>query len=578
MRLRQHKSAEQLELVRELEMPGWRNNLVVLAVSLGVVVSQVFGQYDELARKPMPVSNATASPSSNARSFAPYHPPLRVAQTVQPFDSNSPPTGFRIPSATVGTNELNSTGAQNGIGLPSSSAFPAANPVGVPGAPAIGPTQGQVFQPWSPTRPPDTGWTSTGPGANALLSPTNGPAANGLGTSIFIPDPGPTSSGIGNPAPPTMSRFGMPPQGFDPGYTPEVQIADLTVNVTPSTQSLNYFAGLGFNSDQGVFGRLSYDDRDFDWTAVPWRNPPIPFRGGGQRLRIEAMPGSQVQRYLVTFDQPFFSWFGGKPVSFHLSGHYFERDYYDWDERRTGGRFGFGYGINSALSLQTKFTIENVDISDPRILVPELQRSLGDHERYAGAINLIYDTRDIPYAPSSGTYLELGFEQIFGSFDYPRGTVDYRRYQMMRERPDRSGRHILGLTFKGVITGNDTPIYDNLFAGGYGTLRGFRFRHASPKNSDVIVGGELSLTGSAEYYFPVTADDMIRAVLFSDVGTISEDTSIHSDDLRVSVGGGLRVYIPALGPAPLSIDAAVPVVRADTDRVQNIHFYVNLGF
>ena len=558
-------------------MPDRRCRLLVgLLICVGFFAKPLPAQLAEMPKAPMRASVAARNHYPQTPSLTPQRvirPPARVAQLDQPFSPNSPPSGFSSGPGPLSPGDLRNSPA---IGPPN---FGAAGPVSGGdfaqegfrepnfGAGSTIPRLPQSpigSQPWSPNRPPQSNLPY--------------PSANGYGVGQspvdpFSLGPSPTANDMA-----AFSRFGVPPQGFDPGFTSEVQVADLTVNVTPSAQAISYFAGLGFNSDQGVFGRLSYDDRDFDWSAFPWRNPPVPFRGGGQRLRLEAMPGAEMQRYLVSFEQPFFSWFGGRPVSFNLSGHYFERDYFDWNERRFGGRFGFGYGISDALALRTKFRVENVDVSDPRLPVPILQRSVGDHELYAGAVSLTYDTRDIPYAPSSGTYLDLGFEQVFGSFEYPRGTVDFRRYVTVAQRVDRTGRQIFGLTFNGSITGSDTPIYDRWFAGGYSTLRGFRFRHASPKVNSIIVGGELSLTGSAEYYLPVTADDMVRGLFFADIGTISEGTSIDSNDLRVSIGGGLRIYIPALGPAPLSIDAAVPLVRAETDRVQNIHFYVNLGF
>lgn len=352
---------------------------------------------------------------------------------------------------------------------------------------------------------------------------------------------------------------------------------DLVIGATPSSQTMHYWAGVGFNSDLGLFGQFIYDERDFDWRAPPWINSRSPFRGGGQRLRIEAMPGDVAQRYLVSFTEPYLSQFGGRPVSLNLSAFYFDRNYFHWDERRFGGRIGLGYEISRTLSLNAKFRIENVDISKPRLVVPELARSLGDSELYGAGINLVNDNLDSPFAPTEGTYLGLGAEYVFGNFEYPRGTVNYKRYSWFRQRADGSGRHVLGLHFDGGITGNETPIYENFFAGGFSTLRGFRYRHASPKDSGVIVGGELSLLGTAEYLFPITADDMVRGVLFCDLGTVEESTSLHGDNLRVALGGGLRIRVPALGPAPLSIDFTVPVSRADTDRVQNIAFFVNVG-
>lgn len=376
-----------------------------------------------------------------------------------------------------------------------------------------------------------------------------------------------------------VSPFGRQPLSpyAQTDFNDEVVDADLVIGLTPNPRSLNYGMGVGFNSDLGVFGQFVYDDKDFDLTAFPWRNPPVPFRGGGQRFRVEAMPGNEAQRYLVSLTEPFFMQFAGQPVSLNVSGFYFDRDFFDWDERRFGGRVGLSYALSSRLLFSTKFRAENVDLSNPRVLVPELAQALGDSELYGASASLAYDTRDNAYAPTEGGYLSASFEQVFGTFDYPRGTVNWKGYTTLLQRPDRSGRHVLGLHFDGGITGSQTPIFENFFAGGFSTLRGFRFRRASPQDQGVVIGGELSLLGSAEYFFPITADDMVRGALFTDLGSVSETTSIDDDDFRLSVGAGLRLSIPALGPAPLAVDFAVPLIRGDDDRVQNLAFFISVG-
>ena len=94
-----------------------------------------------------------------------------------------------------------------------------------------------------------------------------------------------------------------------------------------------------------------------------------------------------------------------------------------------------------------------------------------------------------------------------GTFTYPKFEGDYRRYFVTRERPDGSGRHVLGLAARLGVSGTNTPIYENFFAGGFSTLRGFDFRGASPVVGRVIVGGEFQFLTSAESRFPLTADD-----------------------------------------------------------------------
>jgi outer membrane protein insertion porin family len=264
----------------------------------------------------------------------------------------------------------------------------------------------------------------------------------------------------------------------------------------------------------------------------------------------------------------------------NVSGFYFDRRYYDWDERRLGGRLALGYRLTPDLSLSAAWRGENVNVHDPRVLgVPELDDVLGDNELYSGRVTLTHDTRDVPFSPTEGHLIQLSYEQVFGSYDYPRGEVDYRQYFLVRERPDGSGRHTLSYSFRLGMSGAQTPVFENYFAGGFSTLRGFDFRGASPLDptGNVTVGGELRFLGSVEYMFPLTADDMLKGVVFCDFGTVEEDLSIHSEDYRVAPGFGLRIAIPALGPAPLALDLAFPVAHEDTDDIENFSFFFGFG-
>jgi outer membrane protein insertion porin family len=45
----------------------------------------------------------------------------------------------------------------------------------------------------------------------------------------------------------------------------------------------------------------------------------------------------------------------------------------------------------------------------------------------------------------------------------------------------------------------------------------------------------------------------------------------------VAPGFGLRISVPALGPAPIAVDLAVPVAREDTDDIQNFSFFFGFG-
>ncbi len=337
--------------------------------------------------------------------------------------------------------------------------------------------------------------------------------------------------------------------------------------------------GAGVNSDAGVTGQIIIDERNFNLFRFPTSFADIvngeAFRGAGQAFRLEAVPGTNVQRYLVSFTEPYLF---ATPISLNLSGFLYDRGFYDWNESRVGGRGALGYRITPDLSISAGVRGESVDITNPRKLgVPELDRVLGKSDLFSGQLTLRHDTRDMPFSPTEGHLIEFNFEQAFGDYDYPRAEVDYRRYFLLRERADGSGRQTLGVNLGAGFTGSDTPIFENYFAGGFTTLRGFEFRGASPIDQGVTVGGQFRMLGSVEYMLPLTADDMIKAVTFVDFGTVEQNIEIDWNNFRVAPGFGFRISVPALGPAPLAFDFAFPIAQADTDTEQIFSFFFGLG-
>ncbi len=337
--------------------------------------------------------------------------------------------------------------------------------------------------------------------------------------------------------------------------------------------------GAGVNSNAGLIGSIILDEQNFDWRRFPtsWEDfrSGRAFRGDGQKFRIEAAPGTQVSRYLFNFTEPYLF---DTPVGLNLSGYYFNRFYRDWTEQRTGGRTSLLYQFTPDLSGNLSFRAEDIRIYQPRVnTVPDLNDVLGFTQIYSFKGSLAHDTRDNAFLPTEGHYLEADFEYAMGSFQFPRFTANAQQHILLRERPDTTGRHTLGLYTQFGISGQDTPIYERFFAGGFGTLRGFQFRGASPQINTVEVGGILQWVNSIEYMFPLTADDMFRMVTFVDFGTVSYTQHIDWRDFRVSPGVGLRVTIPMISAAPIALDFAVPVQYAPTDIRQIFAFFVGVG-
>ncbi len=361
-------------------------------------------------------------------------------------------------------------------------------------------------------------------------------------------------------------------------YTPAVDFADLDVTIA-QTNTGRINIGGAFNSDNGIVGQFTVDEKDFDITRFPRNFGDIlngtAFRGAGQQFRLELVPGQDIQRYLVSFTEPYFL---NTDFSFSASGYFFDRRFFDYDENRLGGRFSFGRRLSPDLSISAGLRLESVDLDNPRVSSsPELNANLGQSDLYIGNVGLIRDTRDHPFLPTQGSYLSATYSQAFGDFDYARGDLEFRRYRLLYQRPDRSGRHTISYGSKLGFSGDSTPIFENFFAGGFSTIRGFDFRGASPIEGGVRVGGQFQWLSTLEYQFPVTADDMIKGVLFCDFGTVERDIELNSENFRVAPGFGFRVHMPAAGiGAPLAFDFAFPVSTAEGDEEKVFSFYLGV--
>jgi outer membrane protein insertion porin family len=488
--------------------------------------------------------------------------------------------------------------------LPPASQPPVLSPQAVTQPPGLSPQaviRGQSGEGWVASDPSGNGnpasvFPNQAPSTNRYqlppptTVPNNAPYAPYTAPSQFSSDyanavaPG-TLGGQTSIAPGTMAMPGDPLAGLDipnisapGGYQPRMQIAPLDVYLQEARTGRIILGG-SVNSDLGVAGQLIIDERNFDIRAFPrsWSDvfSGYAFRGAGQSFRAELMPGNLVERYTVNWATP--NMFGYLPYSLSVGGYLFSRLYRDWTEQRLGGRIGLGYAITKDLSIGTEIRGENVKIMNPRVNgVDALDDVLGDNELYTARFRINRDTRDSVFLATEGTLLELIYDQSFGSYDFPQGQINFSHYSRVRERPDGMGRHVLVNTWRVGFSGTETPIYENFFAGGFSTLRGFRFRGASPVEGGVQVGGRFMFLGSLEYMFPLTADEMLRGVAFVDYGTIERDITFNRDTFRVAPGLGVRIAVPALGPAPLAFDFAVPVSKADGDEKQLLSFY--MGF
>ncbi|MFM7836266.1 MAG: BamA/TamA family outer membrane protein, partial [Planctomycetaceae bacterium] len=108
-------------------------------------------------------------------------------------------------------------------------------------------------------------------------------------------------------------------------------------------------------------------------------------------------------------------------------------------------------------------------------------------------------------------------------------------------------------------------VFERYFAGGFQSFRGFRFRGVTPRDdTGFSLGGTFQALGTVEYRLPLTADDMISAVAFSDFGSVDDEVTLS--EFRATAGFGLRLTIPQMGPVPLAFDFAFPITTQPGNR------------
>lgn len=372
-----------------------------------------------------------------------------------------------------------------------------------------------------------------------------------------------------------LTRLGIfeadPEKGTRPTVTaiptddPEYQ--DILVRVK-ETHTGTFQIGAGFNTDNGLVGTISLNERNFalDRWPTSWEDvlEGRAFRGGGQELNIQAVPGIYLNSYRITWRDPMIF---DLPYSLTVSGYYRQYQYNEYLEERVGARFVLGKQLLPWLSVNTGFRIEGIGVDSLPLGAPIDYTSVaGENFLVAPRVGFTIDKRDSFLRPTQGFMLDTSFEEAFGSFTFPILNVAASAYFTLAERKDGTGKQVLAVRSQLGIEGANAPVYERFFAGGMQSIRGFQFRGVGPNIDGFMVGGTFLFLNSIEYQVPILASDNLYFVTFIDSGTA--ERTIGIEDYRVSAGFGFRISLPALGPVPLALDFAFPINRTPSDQLQ----------
>lgn len=345
-----------------------------------------------------------------------------------------------------------------------------------------------------------------------------------------------------------------------------------------------YFSfGGGYSSIDAFIGFVELRQRNFDYRN--WST----FTGAGQDLSLKAEMGTVTSRYQLSFTNP---WIFDRPVSFgfdaYRKGH--DKDSgsgYSYSEKITGGALRLGRRLTDRTSGRVTYRFDNVKISDVDDDASDpIKDEEGSYNLSSGELALIYDSRDSVFSPRSGIYFSNTF-QLTGSFF--GGDKDFSKFfSRLSLYFPAFNDSVLETRFRAgwAETFSDTskvPIYERFFAGGAGTVRGYRERKVGPidDNSDDPLGGEALFVANIEYTYPLI--DFLKVAVFYDIGNVWDKSSnffkSESDrkEFYSSIGLGLRVNTP-IGPVSVDYGWPLDLEPGETSKSGRFHFNVSRDF
>ncbi len=283
----------------------------------------------------------------------------------------------------------------------------------------------------------------------------------------------------------------------------------------------------------------------------------------------------------------------------------------------------FGLPINENSSLLSSLSYMRNALSNmhPQVSMWYYLKSMGiepntadsathSSDDFTLSVSWIHNNLDRSYLPTSGSRTTLnGKITIPGSDNkYYKLTCDSVQYAPLGRDGDwmLMGRARMG--YAAGIGRNEAPFYENFYAGGPGTVRGFQSNSISPKavyynsrlhgctdktkicNSDDAIGGNRMAIANLELITPTPfiskhAVNSIRTSIFLDTGTVWDATWKNTQDtfkyripnyrkmsnIRTSAGIAFQWASP-LGP--LIFSYAKPLKKYDGDKFEPLQFSI----
>jgi outer membrane protein insertion porin family len=348
---------------------------------------------------------------------------------------------------------------------------------------------------------------------------------------------------------------------------------DLNIQVEEQFSG-SFVATAGYSQSQGVLLGISINQNNF--------------LGTGKRLSLTADNSTSRKNFSLSYLDPYFTLEG---QSLGVRAFYSKIDARKEDiDNYLADLSGFGLQYGIPLSDFSRFTL-TADYQNTRIRTGSntAQSTLDFIQKYGSRYNtyslgalLTLDRRNRAIFPDKGAFYRLGADVAlpFGDLSYYRLNAEGRYYFRLAENTSLSLRAEIGYG-KGYGKTDSLPFYERYFAGGIGSVRGYRSSSLGPRDALTgdPIGGDFRLISSAELILPTrifSEGQNARLSLFLDAGNVFADYDrFDAAALRLSAGVGL-VWITPIGILRFSLAEALNAKAGD--KRESFQFSLGSGF
>jgi outer membrane protein insertion porin family len=354
-----------------------------------------------------------------------------------------------------------------------------------------------------------------------------------------------------------------------PGTTDQL---DVDYSVTERSSG-SITAGLGFSQTSGLLFNASISQENF--------------LGTGKRVSF-TFDNSEINTiYRFAYVNPYWTIDGvsrGFGV-FYRKTDASEANLSDYGTDTRGADINFGIPINEYDTIRFSVGYQGLDLSETNTSPLEVTDFIDKHGDSFDDMVLIgswsHDSRNKILFTDTGGLQNFTFETTT-----PGSGLQYYKLNYVQQRFLPLTRELtLGLKGNlgygdGFGDFDDLPFFENYYAGGVRSVRGFEDNTLGPRDSDGDpIGGSVLMVFNAELIFPVPFVESasgIRLSAFFDAGNVFGNYNTFSaSGLKYSVGlAGL--WLSPLGP--ISVSLGYPLNAEKEDDVQNFQFTIGTFF